>query len=248
MILYRTPLNLLIVFMAIMICITGSGGLYTAGAEKNPDFRQQRMEMIQKQIKARGIDDPEILGAFKTVKRHLFVPDRVKKYAYEDRPLPIGKDQTISQPYIVAVMTKALEPEKSDRVLEIGTGSGYQAAILAEICKEVYTIEIIESLAESAEKTLSRLGYENVYVKTGDGYKGWPEHAPFDSIIVTCAPAEVPGPLKKQLAEGGHMVIPVGERFDQSLVMLEKKGNGLVKKEILPVRFVPMVNEKGSRY
>lgn len=206
------------------------------------------MEMIRQQIKSRGIDDPKILAAFEKVKRHRFVPERVKKYAYEDRPLPIGEGQTISQPYIVALMTSAINPDKTDRILEIGTGSGYQAAILAELCKQVYTIEIIESLGEKARQTLSEPGYDNVAVKIGDGYKGWPEHAPYDAIIVTCAPTEVPEPLKKQLAEQGRMVIPVGKNYEQNLVLFEKKEGKLLKKSIIPVLFVPMVDEEGKQY
>ncbi|MBS3733251.1 MAG: protein-L-isoaspartate(D-aspartate) O-methyltransferase [Desulfobacterales bacterium] len=217
-------------------------------AENAPEFRQQRMQMIHDQLKARGIRDPEILKAFEKVQRHRFVPDRLQQFAYADRPLPIGEGQTISQPYIVAVMTRALELKKTDRVLEIGTGSGYQAAIIAELCDRVYTIEIIESLAETARKTLSGLGYENVHVKIGDGFKGWPEHAPFDAIIVTCAPTEIPEPLKEQLAEGGRMVIPVGKSSDQQLVLLEKQEGDLLKKEILPVLFVPMVDDRGKPY
>ncbi len=245
--------NLLAAALAAIFCATGTltadcTRLYAAGAENENNFRQHRMRMIRQQIVARGIEDEEILAAFEKVKRHKFVPDRVKKYAYEDRPLPIGEGQTISQPYIVTFMTEAIKPQKTDRVLEIGTGSGYQAAILGELCDQVYTIEIIESLGKSAENTLSELGYGNVHVKIGDGYKGWPEHAPFDAIIVTCAPTEVPEPLKEQLAEGGRMVIPVGRGFDQNLVLLEKKKGKLVEKKILPVVFVPMVNEKGGTY
>ncbi|MFW6011926.1 MAG: protein-L-isoaspartate(D-aspartate) O-methyltransferase [Desulfosalsimonas sp.] len=249
----RTILTLLISVLAVIFFIAGS--THTFGADTNApkkenevNFRQQRMKMIKNQIKARGIKDPEILAAFEKVPRHEFVPERLKKYAYQDRPLPIGEGQTISQPYIVALMTQSLEPKRTDRVLEIGTGSGYQAAILAELCKQVYTIEIIESLAESARRILSETGYENVHVKTGDGYKGWPEHAPFDAIIVTCSPEKIPEPLREQLAEGGRMVIPVGRDYDQNLVLLKKRGGELIKEQILPVLFVPMVDEKGRTY
>lgn len=216
--------------------------------ENEPEYRQQRMEMIRQQIEARGIDDPKILAAFEKVKRHLFVPGHLKKFAYEDRPLPIGEGQTISQPYIVALMTRAIDPEKNKKILEIGTGSGYQAAILAELCGRVYTIEIIEFLAIQARQRLSELGYDNVHVRIGDGYKGWPERAPFDGIIVTCAPAEIPGPLKEQLAEGGRMVIPVGRGYDQELLVVEKSEGRLVKKHIIPVLFVPMVDQQGRLY
>ncbi len=160
-----------------------------------------------------------------------------------DHPLPIGYDQTISQPYIVAFMTEQLHPKPSDRVLEIGTGSGYQAAILAELVAEVYTIELAEPLARNAEATLARLGYKNVHVKVGDGYKGWPENAPFDAIIVTCAPDRVPRPLTDQLKDGGRMIIPVGNRFAQELYLLEKKNGQLKESAVLPVRFVPMAGE-----
>ena len=163
---------------------------------------------------------------------------------HEDGPLPIGYDQTISQPYVVAFMTEQLRPKRSDRVLEIGSGSGYQAAILGElVARGIYTIEIVEPLAKSAEATLQRLGYNNVHIKVGDGYKGWPEEAPFDAIIVTCAPEKVPQPLVDQLKDGGRMVIPVGERFAQQLYLLEKKNGQLKESVTLPVRFVPMLRE-----
>jgi protein-L-isoaspartate(D-aspartate) O-methyltransferase len=177
------------------------------------------------------------------VPREEFIPVDVRADAYEDGPLPIGYDQTISQPYIVAFMTEQLRPKPSDRILEIGSGSGYQAAILAELVGDVYTIDIVEPLTKTAEATLQRLGYNNVHIKVGDGYKGWPEAAPFDAIIVTCAPEKVPQPLVDQLKDGGRMVIPVGERFAQQLYLLEKK-NGQLKESItLPVRFVPMLRE-----
>ena len=168
--------------------------------------------------------------------------DSMRRYAYEDRPLPIGEDQTISQPYIVALMTEVLELEGDERILEIGTGSGYQAAILAEIVKEVYTIEIVESLARTAEERLKGMGYKNITVRFGDGYKGWVEHEPFDGVIVTCAPDHVPQPLVDQLKVGGRMVIPVGDRI-QELVLLTKTEAGMVRKNIAPVRFVPMTGE-----
>ena len=175
--------------------------------------------------------------------REEFVPADSRAATYEDGPLPIGYEQTISQPYIVAFMTEQLRLSPTDRVLEVGTGSGYQAAILAELGGEVYTIEIVEPLAQRAEATLQRLGYRNVHVKVGDGYKGWPEHAPFDAIIVTCAPDKVPQLLTDQLKEGGRMVIPVGDRFSQELYLLEKKNGQLKESVTLPVRFVPMSGE-----
>ena len=199
--------------------------------------------MVAQQLKARGINDERLLAAISKVPREEFVPADVKTSSYTDRPLPIGYGQTISQPFIVAFMTEQLQPSPKDRVLEIGTGSGYQAAILAELAAEVYSIEIIEPLARTAEATLQRLGYTNVHVKVGDGYKGWPEHAPFDAITVTCAPDHVPQPLVDQLKEGGRMIIPVGGFGDQELYLLEKKNGELQRRSVLPVRFVPMTGE-----
>ena len=199
--------------------------------------------MVQQQLKARGINDERLLAAMAKVPREEFVPADQRAGAYQDGPLPIGYDQTISQPYIVAFMTEQLRPKPGDRVLEIGSGSGYQAAILAELVTEVYTIEIVEPLAKTAEATLQRLGYKNVHLKVGDGYKGWPEEAPFDAIIVTCAPDKVPQPLVDQLKDGGRMVIPVGERFAQQLYLLEKKNGQLKESVTLPVRFVPMLRD-----
>jgi len=207
------------------------------------DLAAQRQRMVEQQLKPRGIKEERVLAAMAKVPREEFVPADARPSAYEDGPLPIGYDQTISQPYVVAFMTEQLRPKRSDRVLEIGSGSGYQAAILGELVAEVYTIEIVEPLAKSAEATLQRLGYSNVHIKVGDGYKGWSEEAPFDAIIVTCAPEKVPQPLVDQLKDGGRMVIPVGERFAQQLYLLEKK-NGQLKESItLPVRFVPMLRE-----
>ena len=199
--------------------------------------------MVQQQLKAEGIKDERVLAAMAKVPREEFVPADQRAGAYQDGPLPIGYDQTISQPYIVAFMTEQLRPKPGDRVLEIGSGSGYQAAILAELVTEVYTIEIVEPLAKAAEATLQRLGYKNVHLKVGDGYKGWPEEAPFDAIIVTCAPDKVPQPLVDQLKDGGRMVIPVGERFAQQLYLLEKKNGQLKESVTLPVRFVPMLRD-----
>src|SRR5438876_1102316 len=192
------------------------------------DFAAERQRMVQQQLKTRGINDARVLAAMAKVPREEFIPPESRAASYEDGPLPIGHGQTISQPYIVAFMTEQLRPKPNDRVLEIGTGSGYQAAILAELVSEIYSVEIVEPLARAAEATLQRLGYKNVHVKIGDGYKGWPEHAPFDAIIVTCAPDKVPQPLTDQLKDGGRMVIPVGERFAQQLYLLEKK-NGQLK-------------------
>jgi protein-L-isoaspartate(D-aspartate) O-methyltransferase len=188
----------------------------------------------------RGITNSRVIAALSEVPRHLLVPEAVRSQAYEDRPLPIGFGQTISQPYIVAFMTERLDVRPTDRVLEIGTGSGYQAAVLAELAAEVYTVEIVQPLAERAAADLKGLGYTNVFVRAGDGYKGWPEAAPFDAIIVTCAPEKVPQPLTEQLREGGRMIIPIGPSLDQQLVLLEKTSGRLVQRRTLPVRFVPM--------
>lgn len=213
-----------------------------AGAD---DLSRQRHDMVARQIEARGVKDTRVLEAMRRVPRHLFLPDKERPYAYDDSPLPIGEGQTISQPYIVAYMTEALDLKRSDKVLEIGTGSGYQAAVLAEIVDRVYSIEIVPSLAERAKKTLASLGYGNVEVRQGDGYKGWPEQAPFDAIIVTCAPNEVPEELKAQLAEGGRMIIPVGRAGSvQTLVKAVKKHGALQISEEMAVRFVPMVRQK----
>ena len=213
----------------------------TVFAQEIDTFDAKRQEMISHQIKNRGITDGKVLEAMEKVRRHLFVPDALRGMAYEDRPLPIGHDQTISQPYIVAYMTQAARPRPDDRVLEIGTGSGYQAAILAEIVKEVYTIEIIKPLADSASSRLLDMGYQNVKVKWGDGYEGWVEYAPFDTIIVTAAPSEIPENLIDQLKIGGRMVIPIGIFF-QELYLITRTESGFDKKAILPVRFVPMVH------
>lgn len=198
--------------------------------------------MVKEQIVMRGVVDNRVVAAMRKVPREEFVPAEFRGQSYADGPLPIGHGQTISQPYIVALMTEKLRVQPKDRVLEIGTGSGYQAAILAELGAEVYSIEIIEPLAATAMATLQRLGYNNVHVKTGDGYKGWREEAPFDACIVTCAPNHVPQPLIDQLKEGGRMMIPVGERNAQQLYLLEKKNGRIEQTAVLPVLFVPMAS------
>jgi protein-L-isoaspartate(D-aspartate) O-methyltransferase len=199
--------------------------------------------MVRSQIAARGVSSELVLAAMREVPRHEFVPARLRDHAYEDRPLPIGFSQTISQPYIVAAMTELAELREGSRVLEIGTGSGYQAAVIHEIVGEVYSIEIIEELAQLAEQTLRQLGYDSAHLRHGDGYRGWPEEAPFDAILVTAAPPEVPRALLEQLAVGGHLVVPVGEFFQQ-LERHTRTPEGIEKEVIFGVRFVPMVHGK----
>ena len=203
-------------------------------------FSPLREQMVR-QIEGRGIRSPEILRVMRATPRHLFLPPDLQSSAYQDRPLPIGYDATISQPYIVALMTELLEPAKPHRVLEIGTGSGYQAAVLAQLVDHVYTIEIVPALAQSAQQTLGRLGYSNVTVRQGDGYRGWPEQAPFQRVILTASPPEIPQTLIDQLARRGRLVAPVGRMGDQELVLIEKKANGsLSRRSVRPVAFVPM--------
>jgi len=213
------------------------------------EFAAARKQMVERQLSVPGMDikNPRVLKAMATVPRHEFVPESLRKYAYGDGPLPIGYGQTISQPFIVAFMTEHLDPKPTDRVLEIGTGSGYQAAVLSMLAGEVYTIEIVEPLAKQAAAVLKRLGYNNVKVLAGDGYKGWPEHAPFDAIIVTCAPDQVPQPLVDQLKDGGRMIIPVGPAGNQQLYLLRKNGQKIEKQAVLPVSFVPMTGKADSK-
>jgi len=208
------------------------------------EYAGLRNQMVETQIKARNVNDPKVLASMKKVPRHLFVPKEYASSAYEDRPLPIGMKQTISQPYIVGFMTEAINPGQNDRVLEIGTGSGYQAAVLAEIVKEVYTLEIIPELGLQAMERLRILGFENIHVKVSDGYYGWVEHGPFDAIVVTAAAEEIPKPLLDQLAEGGNMIIPVGSQFDvQNLVLVTKKKGEIKTKKLFAVRFVPFTRD-----
>ena len=213
-------------------------------AQGNDAQTQSREAMVKYQLKAGGISDQQVLQAMAEVPRHEFVPLAIRAFAYTDGPLPIGHGQTISQPFIVAYMTQVLELTKDDTVLEVGTGSGYQAAILSKLAKEVYTIEIVPPLAESSKELLERLGFRNVHVRLGDGYLGWPEKAPFDAIIVTCAPDHVPEPLVNQLREGGRLVIPVGEQGAiQQLVLLRKRDGKILRENKLDVRFVPMTRK-----
>ncbi|MCG8307307.1 MAG: protein-L-isoaspartate(D-aspartate) O-methyltransferase [Cytophagales bacterium] len=208
------------------------------------EYAGLRHRMVERQIKARGVRDQKVLEAMMTVPRHLFVPKEHRSSAYQDRPLPIGHGQTISQPYIVGFMTEAVAPDHGDKVLEIGTGSGYQAAVLAEIVKEVYTLEIIRELGSTAKERLNILGYTNINAKVSDGYHGWVEHGPFDAIVVTAAAKEIPQPLIDQLAEGGTMIIPVGPQFSVQNLVLVNKSNGAIKtKKLLAVRFVPFTRD-----
>lgn len=209
-------------------------------------YEEIRHNMVEEFIIKEGISNPRVIKSMKDTPRHLFVPRSQKKYAYIDGAFPIGEDQTISPPYIVAYMTEKIDPQPTDRVLEIGTGSGYQAAVLSPLVKDVYTIEIVEKLGKTADRTLRKLDYDNVHTRIGDGFLGWPEHAPFDKIIVTCSPEKIPPPLIKQLKEGGTMIIPVGERYQQIFHLLQKKDGVLERKELIPTFFVPMtgVSEK----
>ena len=233
------------VLLALIVagCHSRSENSVTMGADL--DYATARRQMVEEQLRGfgRGITNAGVLQAMGTVPRHEFMPESVRAHAYDDFPLPIGYGQTISQPYIVAFMTEQLDPKPGDRVLEIGTGSGYQAAVLSGLVKEVYTIEIVEPLAQRAEADLKRLGYTNVFVRAGDGYKGWTEAAPFDAIIVTCAPENVPQPLVDELREGGRMIIPVGRIEDQNLYLLQKKRGQVERRAVLPVRFVPMTGK-----
>jgi protein-L-isoaspartate(D-aspartate) O-methyltransferase len=219
-------------------------GFTLLASPSEQDFAVARQHMVEDQIKGRGVTDSRVTEVMSSVPRHEFVPENYRARAYQDHPLPIGYGQTISQPYIVAFMTEQLHPQPTDRVLEVGTGSGYQAAVLSKLVAEVYTIEILKPLAQRAEVDLRRLNYSNVIVKAGDGYKGWPEHAPFDAIIVTAAPDHVPQPLIDQLKEGGRMIIPVGGHEMQQLYLLEKHAGKLTQRAVLPVNFVPLTCEQ----
>ena len=231
------------VLLAFGACTQSPSPAREAPADSDPTERA-RLQMVSEQIEARGVQSPAVLQAMRVVPRHRFVPPSQEGHAYEDHPLPIGHQQTISQPYIVALMTELAEVERGDTVLEVGTGSGYQAAVLAELGVTLFSIEIVEPLAERADATLRELGYA-VRVRHGDGYAGWPEHAPFDAIVVTAAPPRIPAPLQEQLKIGGHLVIPVGRNY-QSLKRLTRTDRGFREEDILPVRFVPMTGEAQS--
>lgn len=230
--------------IASLFLIDCPAGKEPSGADGLEPFKVKREQMVETQLKARGIKDVRVLEAMLRVERHRFVPESLRDQAYEDHPLPIGQGQTISQPYIVALMTELLDLKGAEKVLEIGTGSGYQAAVLADLTQKVYTIEIVETLARSAKERLQKLGYGNVEVKAGNGYLGWPKAAPFDAIIVTAAPDHIPQPLLDQLKEGGRMVLPVGTYPYQELKKIIKKSGKPEITDILPVLFVPMTGTK----
>jgi len=233
---------------AILTCLV-SGISHSVCLGQGTDIQEQkRNRLVQEVLIPSGVSSPRVLDAMRQTERHLFVPERLRERAYFDMALPIGDAQTISSPLIVAMMTQALDTQPTDKVLEIGTGSGYQAAVLSPLVKEVYTIEIVESLGLSAKKLLASIPkYKNVTVKVGDGFLGWPEHAPFNKIIVTCSPENVPQPLVDQLADGGLLVIPVGERYQQTLYLMRKKGNSLEREALLPTLFVPMTGEAEAK-
>lgn len=231
--------SLIFAFSSVSILKESCG--QTSALQSGDWWKAEAEMMVNEQIADRGVKDERVLKIMKITPRHLFVPEKIEKFAYSDRPLPIGEGQTISQPYIVALMTELLELKRNEKVLEIGTGSGYQAAILSQLADTCYSVEIVKTLAHSAKATLKQLGYGNVLVKWGDGYKGWAEHAPFDCIIITAAPEEIPQELVNQLKVGGRMVLPVG-KWSQDLILITKDATGIKKESIIPVRFVPMVH------
>jgi protein-L-isoaspartate(D-aspartate) O-methyltransferase len=233
--------NTLLLAISLVACLQRQAD---ADRPQGGDRATERSAMVRDQIARRGVENKRVLAAMRRVKRHLFVPSRHQASAYDDHPLPIGKKQTISQPYIVAFMTEALRLPSGARVLEIGTGSGYQAAVLGEVAKEVYSIEIVPELGKQARKLLKRLGYRNVHVRIGDGYAGWPKKAPFDGVILTAAPVSIPHPLIKQLKKGGALVAPVGASGNQRLIRITKSKDGTIRREhLMDVRFVPMTGQ-----
>ena len=241
-------LKVLLTLAAVVLTACGGGSELPVTVQAADRHKQEREAMVRDQIRARGVRSEKVLDALRKVQRHLFVPDERAEAAYSDRPLPIGHGQTISQPYIVGFMTDLLEVEPDHKVLEIGTGSGYQAAILGELAGEVFSIEIVEPLGNRARETLAALGYEHVQLRIGNGYLGWPEAAPFDRIIVTAAPEEMPQALVDQLKPGGRLLAPVGPVYGaQEIILLDKDVSGKVRRRaVLPVRFVPMVGKPGE--
>lgn len=236
-----TQARFAVIFVSLLLSCGATPSLVQ---QPSDEYRMVRESMVATQLRARDIRDSRVLDAMREVPRHLFVPEEIRHLAYQDSPLPIGLNQTISQPYIVALMTQLAEPRAGDRAFEVGTGSGYQAAVLSRLVGEVYTVEIIEPLADRARTVLEEVGYENVHVRAGDGYAGWPEEAPFDIILVTAAAPRVPEPLVEQLREGGRLVIPVGAPAAvQQLILLRKEGGRLRERRVIPVRFVPMTGQ-----
>jgi protein-L-isoaspartate(D-aspartate) O-methyltransferase len=236
-----TQARFAVIFVSLLLSCGATPSLVQ---QPSDEYRMVRESMVATQLRARDIRDSRVLDAMREVPRHLFVPEEIRHMAYQDSPLPIGLNQTISQPYIVALMTQLAEPRAGDRAFEVGTGSGYQAAVLSRLVGEVYTVEIIEPLADRARTVLEEVGYENVHVRAGDGYAGWPEEAPFDIILVTAAAPRVPEPLVEQLREGGRLVIPVGAPAAvQQLILLRKEGGRLRERRVIPVRFVPMTGQ-----
>ncbi len=237
-----------LVLSALFVIIGGAVSIgQHPGATKKDDGEAkivaQRKRMVQRHLAERGIKDERVLEAFRTVPRHRFLPPETRRLAYDDESIPIGEGQTITPPYDVAFMTEALKPKATDKIYEVGTGSGYQAAILSQLVKDVYSVEIHKALSERATKLLQDLKYTNVHTRHGDGYAGWPEAAPFDAIIVTCAPQDIPAPLVAQLKEGGRMVIPLGDRFNQTVYLMVKKNGKLERTDLRPTLFVPMTGQ-----
>ena len=239
----NVPLAFFVIVVGVLGIVFGCGnGNQTMDLPNEHSRQGERDWMVDTQIVGGGITDPRVVAAMRQVPRHRFIPDYESVDAYGDFPLPIGHAQTISQPYIVAYMTEALKLQPGEKVLEIGTGSGYQAAILAELGVQVFTIEIVKPLAQYARDNLSKVGYDQVWVRAGDGYQGWPEERPFDAVIITAAPDHVPSPLLEQLAVGGRLILPVGD-FSQNLVLIRRTEEGYQRTELLPVRFVPMTGQ-----
>jgi protein-L-isoaspartate(D-aspartate) O-methyltransferase len=238
------------VSLAVTLALVLGGSSWSAGGQEPDQKRAEsdptapaRLRMVQRHLVERGIKNPRVLDAFRTVPRHRFLPEKTRRQAYDDESIPIGEGQTITPPYDVAFMTEVLDPKPDDVVYEVGTGSGFQSAILSRLVKEVYSVEIHAPLSQRATRVHKDLGYTNIHTRVGDGYEGWPEAAPFDAIIVTCAPHRIPRPLIDQLKDGGRMVIPLGDRFNQSVYLVNKKDGKLTMKELKPTLFVPMTGK-----